>query len=78
MNGDNKQIYDAIIDIGNRVTSLEATTQAHHTQNQKDLDGMGELNRSLIKHCNEIGKLKVHRAIHWAILGMIIVAVIFK
>ena len=78
MNGDSKMILDAVNILGNRMTKMETTTEIHHKQNQKDIDGVGRLTRSIEKHCHEIGKLKVHRAIHWVILGAIAVALILK
>ncbi len=78
MNGDNKIILDAVNKIDNRLVKLETTQNLHHEQNQKDVAGIGNLARSIEKHCHEIGKLKVHRAIHWVILGAIAAALILK
>ncbi len=78
MNGDSKTILDAVNKIDNRLVKLETTQTLHHEQNQKDISGVGELARSVGKHCHEIGKLKVHRGIHWFILAAIITALIFK
>jgi len=78
VNGDSKVILDAVNKIDNRLVKLETTQQLHHDQNQKDLGGIGDLARSIEKHCHEIGKLKVHRAIHWVILGAIAAALILK
>ena len=78
MNGDNQIILNAVNELGNRMTKMETTTELHHEQNRKDIDGVGDLTRSVGKHCHEIGKLKVHRAIHWVILGAIAVALILK
>jgi len=61
-----------------KIGKLEITQKLHHEQNQKDIGGVAELTRSVGKHCHEIGKLKVHRAIHWVILGAIAVALILK
>lgn len=78
MNGDNKVILDAVNAVDKRLVKLETIQKLHHEQNQKDLGGIGELARSIEKHCHEIGKLKVHRAIHWVILGAIAAAIILK
>lgn len=78
MNGDSQVILDAVNAVDKRLVKLETTQQLHHEQNQKDIDGVGKLTRSVEKHCHEIGKLKVHRAIHWVILGAIGVALILK
>ena len=78
MNGDSKVILDAVNKIDNRLVKLETTQQLHHEQNQKDVAGVGNLARAIEKHCHEIGKLKVHRAIHWVILGAIAAALILK
>jgi len=77
MNGEEK-ILEIVNDIKGRLIKLETTQKLHHEQNQKDVSGVGELARSVSKHCHEIGKLKVHRAIHWVILGAIAVALILK
>ena len=77
MSGEDK-ILDALNDLDGRMIKLETTQTLHHEQNQKDIDGVGSLARSVEKHCHEIGKLKVHRAIHWVILGAIAVALILK
>jgi len=77
MNGEEK-ILEAVNDIKVEIATLKTTTKLHHEQNQKDISGVGELARSVAKHCHEIGKLKVHRAIHWVILGAIAVALILK
>ena len=77
MNGEEK-ILNAVNGIDKRLLVLETTQKLHHNQNRKDIDGVAELARSVSKHCHEIGKLKVHRAIHWVILGAIAVAIILK
>ncbi len=77
MNGEDK-ILEAVHKIDNRLTAMETTTALHHEQNQKDVVGIGNLARAIEKHCHEIGKLKVHRAIHWVILGAIAAALILK
>jgi len=77
MNGEEK-ILEVVNDIKGRLIKLETTQELHHEQNQKDVSGVGNLARSIEKHCHEIGKLKVHRAIHWVILGAIAVAIILK
>lgn len=77
MNGEEK-ILAAVNDLGNRMTKMETTQTLHHEQNQKDIGGIGKLSRSIEKHCHEIGKLKVHRAIHWVILGAIAAALILR
>ena len=78
MNGDSKVILDAINSVDKRLVKLETTQELHHEQNQRDISGVAQMNRSLTKHCHEIGKLKVHRAIHWVILGAIAAAIILK
>lgn len=78
MNGDSQTILNAVNKLDNRLVALETTQILHHEQNQKDIDGIGDITRSVEKHCHEIGKLKVHRAIHWVILGAIGVALILK
>ena len=78
MTGEHQQILDAVNGIDKRLVALETTQVLHHEQNQKDIGGVAELTRSVSKHCHEIGKLKVHRAIHWVILGAIAVALILK
>ena len=78
MNGDLQKILDAITGIDKRLIATETLQSERHAQNKKDMNCIGELTRSVEKHCHEIGKLKVHRAIHWAILGAIAVAVILK
>ena len=78
MNGEHKEILDAVHLIDNRLTAMEATQKERHSQNLKDMTGIGELTRSVEKHCHEIGKLKVHRAIHWVVLGAIAAALILK
>ena len=77
MNGEEK-ILEVVNVIKERLVRLETTQKLHHEQNQKDVSGVGNLARSIEKHCHEIGKLKVHRAIHWVILGAIAVALILK
>ena len=78
MNGDLKQIFDEVNNIGKSIVALETTQKLHHEQNQKDLGGIGKLSRSIEQHCHEIGKLKVHRAIHWVLLGAIAAALLLK
>ena len=78
MNGDSKVILDAVNKIDNRLVKLETTQRLNHEENRRDIDGLGELSRAITKHCHEIGKLKVHRAIHWVILGAIAAALILK
>ena len=77
MNGEEK-ILEIVNDIKVQIATLETTQKLHHEQNQKDVSGVGNLARSIEKHCHEIGKLKVHRSIHWVILGAIAVALILK
>ena len=77
MNGEDK-ILEAVNKIDNRLVKLETTQRLHHEQNQKDISGVASLARAVEKHCHEIGKLKVHREIHWVILGAIAAALILK
>jgi len=78
MNGDLQTILNAVNDINVQIATLETTQTLHHEQNQKDIGGIADLTRAVDKHCHEIGKLKVHRAIHWVILGAIATALILK
>lgn len=77
MNGET-QILNAVNDINIRLATIETKQEERHEQNQKDIGGVAELARAVEKHCHEIGKLKVHRAIHWVILGAIAAALILK
>jgi hypothetical protein len=76
MNGEHKEIYDVINDMRDRLIKTETLQAERHAQNRKDMNGLGDITRSVEKHCHEIGKLKVHRAIHWVILGAIAAALI--
>ena len=76
MNGEHKQILDAVHGIDKRITAMEAVQEERHTQNKTDMNSLGELTRSVEKHCNEIGKLKVHKNVHWMIIAAIAMALI--
>ncbi|MHA1949996.1 MAG: hypothetical protein ACW987_08995 [Candidatus Thorarchaeota archaeon] len=76
MTEDHQKLYTAIMDVKERVIKLETKQAVFHDQNQKDLGAIASLTRSQEKHCHEIGKLKVHRAVHWVMLGAIAVAII--
>jgi two-component sensor histidine kinase len=76
MNGEHKTILDAVHKIDNRLTAMEAVQEERHEQNKGDMNSIGELTRSVEKHCNEIGKLKVHKNIHWLIIAAIATALI--
>jgi hypothetical protein len=77
MNGEHKQIYEAIQSLDKKLVEIETKQELWHTENQKDMNAIGNLTRSVEKHCHEIGKLKVHRFVHWTALGAIVVALIF-
>ena len=76
MNGESKQIYDAIGDIKEKIVALGTRQEERHQQNRQDMNSIGNLTRSVEKHCHEIGKLKVHRGIQWYFIGAIIIAII--
>jgi hypothetical protein len=76
MEDDHQVLLEAIHGIDNRLVELETKQELRHQENQKDVAGIGGLTRSVDKHCHEIGKLKVHRSVHWVMLGAIAVAVI--
>lgn len=76
MNGEHKEILDAVHALDHRLTVSETKQEERHSQNQKDINAIGDLTRSVEKHCHEIGKLKVHRAIHWVMMGAIAAALI--
>ena len=76
MNGEHKTILDAVHAIEHRLTISETRQEERHRQNKSDIDGIGALARSVEKHCHEIGKLKVHRAVHWVVLAAIAAALI--
>ena len=76
MNGEHKQIYDAIRNLEGKFIELDTKQTERHAQNRKDMDCLGEVTRSLEKHCHEIGKLKVHRAVHWVILTAIAASIV--
>ncbi len=78
MNSEHKTILDAVNAIEHRLTVSETRQEERHTQNQKDINGIGTLTRSVEKHCHEIGKLKVHRSIHWVVIAAIAAALILK
>ena len=78
MNGDLQTILNAVNDINIRLATIETRQEERHDQNQKDTGAVASLTRSVEKHCNELGKLKVHRSIHWVILAAIATALILK
>ena len=78
MNGEHKLIFDAIQHIEKQLIHIETKQELWHEENQKDIAGVATLTRSVEKHCNEIGKLKVHRAVHWVLLTAIGAAVILS
>ena len=78
MNGEHQLILDAVSNLDKRLAVSEALQEERHKENQKDMNGLGEMNRSLTKHCNEIGKLKVHTRIHWLLLAAVAVALILN
>ena len=73
---EHKEILAAVNAIDRRLCVSETLQSERHEQNQKDMNALGGLTRSVDKHCHEIGKLKVHRAIHWVILAAIAAALI--
>lgn len=75
---EHKEILAAINGIDHRLTIIETKQEERHVQNQKDIDGVGALARTAEKHCHELGKLKVHRNIHWFLLSAIVIALILK
>ena len=76
MNGDSKTILDAVNAINIRLATIETKQEERHDQNRNDMNALGDMSRSVEKHCHEIGKLKVHRAIHWVLLGAVAAALI--
>lgn len=76
MNGEHQQILNAINTLDKRLSVSEALQEERHRENQKDMNCLGSITRAQEKHCHEIGKLKVHRAVHWVMLGAIAVAII--
>ena len=71
-------VYKVVAKIDNRLTAMEAVQKERHEQNKEDMTSIGNLSRSVEKHCHELGKLKVHRAIHWVALAAIVAALIIK
>lgn len=69
MNGDTKVLYDAIVDNGSRITSLEVSQKMQHKQNSEDI-------KKLIEHdemCLEGHiKAKTHIQIQWWFIGGIV------
>jgi hypothetical protein len=76
MNPEHEQIFKAVNRLENKLIEIETKQELWHTENQKDMNAIANLTRSVEKHCHEIGKLKVHRAVHWVILTAIAAAII--
>jgi hypothetical protein len=76
MNGEHKQILDAVHKLDNRLVAIETKQQERHTQNKEDMNALGNLTRSVEKHCNEIGKIKTNVRIHWVVIAAIAAALI--
>jgi len=69
MNSDNKKIYDAIVDNGNRLTRLETLQREQHKVNTKEISIIKEDNKNFIeKHANTSGQIKAQ----WVIIIIIL------
>lgn len=74
----NGDVYRAVSKIEQRLVAIETRQEERHEVNQKDMKIVKGFAEVIEKHCQAITRLQTHRAIHWFLIGAIIVAIILK